>query len=254
MLPTSGAPIGRYYHTAVWATTAGEMIVWGGYSATVGCGGSCVDTSYYNTGGRYSPSANSWRPMAGSPLQVRRNAVSVWTGSEMIVHGGDSSNGRWDDGARYNPSTNLWTMLPTSGAPTGRGGTGGKACATWTGSEMIIWGGYDSVVGFTNTGARYNPSTNAWTTMSTVGAPSARVGQACAQNGSRLLVWGGEPGAYLNDGGIYDAATGTWSAISTVGAPIGRRNAGAVWTGSEFIVWGGYGSSGYLNVGGRYTP
>ena len=30
--------------------------------------------------------------------------------------------------------------------------------AVWTGSEMIVWGGYGST-GETNTGGRYNPST-----------------------------------------------------------------------------------------------
>src|SRR6266436_7935667 len=49
--PTSltNAPSVRYLHTAVW--TGSEMIVWGG---TTGVG------SYFNTGGRYNPSTDSW--------------------------------------------------------------------------------------------------------------------------------------------------------------------------------------------------
>jgi hypothetical protein len=38
---TSGAPTGRYYHTAVW--TGSEMIVWGGSSS----GGDQYDTWSY---------------------------------------------------------------------------------------------------------------------------------------------------------------------------------------------------------------
>ena len=38
--------------------------------------------------------------------------------------------------------------------------------AVWTGSEMIIWGGY-SFVGYLNTGRRYDPATDSWTATST---------------------------------------------------------------------------------------
>jgi hypothetical protein len=41
--------------------------------------------------------------------------------------------------------------------------------AVWTGSEMIIWGGYSGIV--LNTGGRYNPSTDSWTATNTTNAP-----------------------------------------------------------------------------------
>jgi hypothetical protein len=43
--------------------------------------------------------------------------------------------------------------------------------AVWTGTEMIVWGGTNAP---TNTGGRYNPSTDSWTATSTTNAPSAR--------------------------------------------------------------------------------
>ena len=40
--------------------------------------------------------------------------------------------------------------------------------AVWTGSEMIVWGGHIANSPFeTNTGGRYNPGTDSWTTTST---------------------------------------------------------------------------------------
>ena len=41
-------------------------------------------------------------------------------------------------GGRYNPGTDSWTATSTTNAPTAR------HChtAVWTGSEMIVWGGY----------------------------------------------------------------------------------------------------------------
>jgi hypothetical protein len=41
--------------------------------------------------------------------------------------------------------------------------------AVWTGSEMIVWGGWDSS-NYSHTGARYNPSTDSWAATSTINA------------------------------------------------------------------------------------
>jgi hypothetical protein len=40
--------------------------------------------------------------------------------------------------------------------------------AVWTGSEMIVWGGFIS--NYSNTGGRYNPVTDSWTATSTTNA------------------------------------------------------------------------------------
>src|SRR5438874_5812059 len=54
-------------------------------------------------------------------------------------------------------------------APDGRQGH----TSVWTGSEMIVWGG-QGVGGYLNTGGRYNPTTDSWTTISTNKPPGAR--------------------------------------------------------------------------------
>ena len=55
---------------------------------------------------------------------------------------------------------------------------------------MIIWGGmtYDAV---SNTGGRYNPSTDTWIATSTTNAPAARSGHTAVWTGSEMIVWGG---------------------------------------------------------------
>ena len=53
------------------------MIVWGGQDIP----------SEFNTGGRYDPSEDSWTS-TGAP-DGRADHTAVWTGSEMIVWGGD---------------------------------------------------------------------------------------------------------------------------------------------------------------------
>jgi N-acetylneuraminic acid mutarotase len=149
----------RTYHMAVW--TGAEMIVWGG----VGDG---TANSGLNTGRRYDPATNSWNAIstASAPPGSWGSSI-VWTGTEMIVWGGQSGTLVRDTGGRYNPVTNSWTAIATHEGRTDN-------AYVWTGGEMLVWGGSTWVDGRSNTGARYNPATNSWTDITTTGAPSAR--------------------------------------------------------------------------------
>ena len=102
---------------------------------------------------------------------------------------------------------------------------------------MIVWGGNDFGSGL-NTGGRYEPSTDIWTTTSTLNAPEARTSHTAVWTGSEMIVWGGQP--VINTGGRYNATTDNWTPTSIVNAPDGRFGHTAVWTGSEMIVWGGF--------------
>ena len=136
--PTSsgGAPAPRYNHSAVW--TGSEMIVWGGGFAPGGESGSGL-----NTGGRYDLAHDTWAPTATADAPSARSGHgAVWTGNEMVVWGGEKSDGFvwefFESGGRYDPVTNAWTATSTVGAPLGRS----HPTAVWTGSEMLVWGGY----------------------------------------------------------------------------------------------------------------
>ena len=63
---------------------------------------------------------------------------------------------------------------------------------------MLVWGGYVPTWPETYyiAGGRYNPSTDAWSSMETNGAPVARTDHAAVWTGSELVVWGG----YTSDG------------------------------------------------------
>ncbi len=166
----------------------------------------------------------------------------------MIVWGSyDFAN----TGGKYNPATNTWASTSTANAPSGRQ----FFTAVWTGSEMIIWGGFNGA-NFLNTGRRYNPSTDSWASTSTSNAPSERETHTAVWTGSEMIVWGGngDGGSYLNTGGRYTPDTNSWTATSTSNAPSERALHTAVWTGSEMIVWGGAHANSYFNTGGRYNP
>jgi len=239
--PTSDleTPIERFNHTAVW--TGSEMLVWGGSPST-------------NTGGRYDPATDTWTPTSTvNAPSVRGTHRAVWTGDLMVIWGG-----KWQpDGGRYDPATDTWTptSMPAFSPPRAR------HTAIWTGSEMVIWGGFDLYWGFpTNSGSRYDPALDRWTSTSTTKAPSARGHHSAVWTGSAMVVWGGadypSPSWALgNTGGKYDPQTDSWSATTTTGAPTARMNHRAIWTGSRMILWGGaYSYSTYLNTGAQYDP
>ena len=145
-----------------------------------------------------------------------------------------------------------WAATSTNNGPSARA----DHTAVWTGSEMIVWGGWNGST-FFNVGGRYDPSTDSWTPTSTTNAPSGRADHTAVWTGSEMIVWGGVVGLGIlsNTGGRYDPITDSWTATSTTNPPSARVYHTAVWTGSEMIVWGGQDPSfNYLNTGGRYDP
>ena len=125
--------------------------------------------------------------------------------------------------------TDQWGATSTFHVPSARA----DHTAIWTGSEMIVWGGWSGGP-VLNTGGRYNPSTDSWTATSTTNAPPGREFHTAIWTGSEMIVWGG-----TNDstGGRYNPTTDSWTATSTTNAPSARDLHVAVWTGTAMIVW-----------------
>lgn len=145
----------------------------------------------------------------------------------------------------------VWKPATTVSAPTARD----LHTAIWTGSRMIIWGGF----GGTNplmTGAQYDPVGNSWTATATAGAPTGRYAHTAIWTGTRMIVWGGFDGVTrVFSGGQYDPVGNSWTATDTTTAPAGRSVHTAIWTGTKMIVWGGSAlAGGYSNTGGQYDP
>ena len=138
---------------------------------------------------------DTWRPTAGPP-DPRTAHTAVWTGTEMIVWGGNLSPNRSNTGGRYDPATDTWAATSLDGAPSARS----SHTAVWTGTEMIVWGGGFP---FTITGGRYDPATDTWMATSVVGAPSARSSYTAVWTGTEMIVWGGG----TSTGGRYYART-----------------------------------------------
>lgn len=236
-ITATGAPSARSRHSAVWTDT--EMLVWGGAIAT--------GMTTTNNGGRYNPATDTWTAMAAAPAGFTNRAdhVAVWTGTEMLVWGGTTNSSFLGtpraDGARYNPANNTWTPMSSVNAPTGRA----LALGVWTGTELIVWGGYlghTNLSSDLNTGGRYNPATDTWTPFNT-GPYTWSQESTAVWTGSKVIWAGGSDRAGLvnrsGKGGItYDPATGTVGTLPV--APIQHRNMTYTWTGTQLLTFGSY--------------
>ena len=242
--------VGRTNHSAIW--TGSRMIVWGGQSGS--------GATVLGDGGLYDPAGDAWNLNIATfnrPSNRRRH-TAVWTGSRMIIWGGDAGNSLGlNNGGLYNPVANSWAGVSASSS----GRTNHRAI--WTGTKMLVWGGQNFSTSL-NTGGLFNPAANSWQATSTAGAPFPRFLHSMIWTGSLAIVWGGaygDPGGYLRfDGGRYNPETDSWTPTSsTPDGPIARSGNGIIWTGSHLIVWGGtdawrsqFGT--VVNSGSRYDP
>jgi len=212
-IDTTTAPIGgRYYHTAVWSGT--EMIVWGGTGSS----------SYLADGAAYSVATDTWRTLASVPsgFYGRYYHTAVWTGTHMLVWGGyygSLSPYYRGDGAVYDVAAGTWSLMSTSGAPTARQ----QHTAVWTGTEMIIWGGYSG--SYLADGRAYNPSTNSWRTIAAAPLVGRRQHGALFANGKMVVFGGYGTGGTSGfaDGAAYDPIADSWTTLSPPSSDLDAR-------------------------------
>ncbi len=224
LMSTTGAPQARVEHTAVW--TGKRMIVFGGRDGT----------TYFNDTYSYDPIGNAWTTLSSSGApSARALHTAVWTGSEMIVFGGQAAaQVPFKDGAAYDPSANTWRALSSApGTLAGRE----RHKAVWSGSRMMVWGGFDDAGNDLYDGATYDPVGDSWGSITATSAPNVQAYQSTVVwTGSELFVWGGNINAYM-DGATWNPSNNTWTAIGTWA--IIRRQPAAVATTDGVFVWGG---------------
>jgi hypothetical protein len=211
-----------------------------------GCFGACAEGACVDP---WEPT-----PIAGAP-SARARHVCAWTGTSLIVWGGDGG-GYPAAGGVLSLAAGTWKPTSVANAPAPRA----YAAGAWTGERFFVWGGHDgNPVG---SGGLYDPSTDTWKTVSTSGAPSARHAHSVvwAADAGVLIVWGGTNGTgQLDSGARYDPARDVWTAVSGTNAPSRRRDHSAVWSGARMLVYGGVGFDGvdegvYLAGGKLYDP
>jgi hypothetical protein len=139
--------------------------------------------------------------------------------------------------------TGRWRTIPPAPHPGGDGHT-----LTWTGRELIVWGGEGGRIG-----AAWNPDRNAWRRIADAPIPG-RSGHSAVWTGSELIVWGGARRSGRRvDGAAYDPRRDRWRVIRNAPGP-GRWKHASAWTGTEMLVVGGAGPEESTLGGVAYDP
>lgn len=186
----------------VW--TGAEMIVVGGYAG--------VDQSLFVS---YHPGTNAWESLSDPGYQYIEYHDLYWTGEEVLVapmHVYTEDLGVHNSLTLlvYDPSTDAWTESSENPAqPPIRG------AVTWTGNELLSWGGLSGTWHPTSEGSAYDPATDSWRLLAD--SPlTARAEHTGTWTGTEWVIIGGSehagsPGApSLSDGAIYDPSSDTW--------------------------------------------
>ena len=245
-------------HAAVW--TGNSMIINGGYNLLYGQSSLIFVKVGVSNCAKYNPGTNSWTPLTADWEDKERfGHTAVWTGTDMIVWGGhylqyeyDIFGNVWTNsalptkGIRYNPVTETWTPMSENGAPPGRE----DFCAAWTGSQLFVFGGGQSLCG------RYDAAGNSWIPMVNISERSTRTKSTIVWTGAEALIFGGvdDTGTTLQNGQRFNPQSNSWVPMSPIGAPSARRGHSAIWTGSRMIIWGGRNDTTYFNDGAAYNP
>lgn len=166
--------------------------------------------------------------LADAGLEGRSGAASVWTGKELLVWGGLTSQNEWlADGAALDPATNRWRPLPK--APIA---ARSYPAAVWTGKEMLVWGGYSGEARFVD-GVAFNPETNRWRMIAS--NPFGGVMRpAVAWTGREMLVFSstnGPPAA-----SAYDLRSDSWRRLPPPPGLLVMPYPQVVWTGNQAIL------------------
>lgn len=228
-------PIDRRTDHTMIPISGTECIAWGGQDSF----------GPINTGYRYDSVANTWTPIDDTDPDTptaRIGHTAVWSGTQMIVWGGQDGGGPTNTGGVYDLLTDSWTATNPAGAPNPRVGHS----AVFLNAAMIVFGGQE-LGGPQNDLFEYDPGTDTWFPLPGLGAPPSprRDALTIAFPGlgaaGQIFVWGGDDGSGnpLGDGALYDVATATWTAVSP--APIGPRKSATIVqvSGQQAIIWGG---------------
>lgn len=182
------------------------------------------------TGTGDEPEPPGWRRGTPGPLRHRDFAVRVWTGSELVVWGGDPDG---DAGAAYEPIADRWRMIAPAPIPARC-----RGASAWTGREVLVWGEACRLAPGPSAGtprhepaaAAYDPATDTWRLLPAGPVPGG---------GATLSVWTGTEWVLASSAGPtagYDPVTGRWRTLPAL--PETYDSIVGHWTGHEVVVLG----------------
>ena len=171
-----------------------------------------------------------WRRGTPGPLRHRDFAAQVWTGTELVVWGGDPDG---DSGAAYDPKADRWRAIAPAPIPARC-----EPATAWSGREALVWGrACRPTPGLSpdqsrhiTAGAAYDPATDRWRLL-----PEGPI----AASPTTMSVWTGSEWIIANPVGpaaALEPTSGQWRTLP----PVPRSYTSIVghWTGREVVVLG----------------
>jgi hypothetical protein len=165
----------------------------------------------------------------------------------LLLFGGESEAGFFNDTWRYTPATNTWTPVTvTEPAPAARYGHGTaydpKARSLWVTHGFTDSGRFDDT--WSLTGGTWSDGSPA--------AGGARPLERClvgsAFHDGSVFLFGGQsnPTPFLRDLWRYDTATKQWTELKPKTRPAARNLYGSAQVGADWLIHGGNGTGGPL--------
>lgn len=198
----------------------------------------------------------TWTSAPAGPLSARTQQAAIWTGSDLLIWGGQSvsfsttcpcSTNMLNNGALFDPRSEKWTVMANSPLSPRDG-----VASVWTGHVALLWGGQTEDTANTpadsNRGAAFNPSSDRWSLLA-ASPLSPRDDAIALWTGEEAIFIGGNspPGATSSssldgadiDGATYDPSTRRWTRLPTLpakglGAAYGIT---ATWSDHALIAW-----------------
>lgn len=199
--PTSPPP--RFQHGMV-AIGDSRILMHGGRTAA---GGELGDTWIFDG------AAGTWTNAApaGAPTTDSAFALAFDGDDSVTRFGGFQANNPLDQTWTYSVSTNAWTMeMPVGGTPGARAVLSGQYLAA---GQMIVFSGKLGNCCIDPTGGTfaYDPTANAWTTITPPAEPSPRFTYAMAgvEGANKAILFGG----LLQNTGVATALAETWEYV-----------------------------------------
>lgn len=185
MASSTNKPSPRFSVKGVW--TGSTFFVFGG-TTTDG-----LYTPLAN-GGRYDPVTDTWTAATYGGAGVDEFTFTKFPdASPTVVFWGGRTTGSatsaQNEGGISSTGTS-WTAVGTTNAPAARF----LHTAVWTGTEMIVWGGFGATGSALATGGIYNHGAYGWQPTPTENQPPARYLHAAVWTGTEMLIFGGYDG------------------------------------------------------------
>ena len=235
MSPTTSPP-GRSRYSMVYDSTSDKFIVFGGLISG--------SRDFFGDTWVYDLAADTWTQMSPSTSPSARNGHSMVYDSNsdrVILFGGNNYSMVFDDTWTYSYTADTWTQMSPENAPSKRWYT--SMVYDSTSKMTILFGGYDGTSEFNDTWV-YNLTTDTWTQMNPVNAPTERqlAPMVYDSNYHKVILFGGTSYPIsLNDTWVYDPSTNVWFPMTPSPSPSARQGHTMVYdnTSDQVILFGG---------------